>query len=458
MAGGGGAQGGAGNQGGQGGGGIPWLTATNSTALGGTVRAFFEAHGVTMDPPKAFFFNDRNGTLMVRASLADLDIVEEAIEVLNKAPQQVTIESRIAEFTQEDMRALGFDWWVGNVRVGGDKVDMTAGTMPSLGPVAGQPNTGIPGGNGIFPGPGPAGTTSVGPSYQAPSATDNNLTSGLTKVGTPLMTVTGILTDPQFRVVLRAMENRNGIDLLSCPKITTLSGRQAQIKAVDIKYIVTEMYVDQTSAGGSYGTTGGIGGGGGTAVGSSVQPVTEPMEVGPTLDVIPSVSADGYTIQLTLIPTLKEFLGYDDPGQFNAIVQSVGGVGASAPIVAPTPLPKFRLRQVITSCVVWDGQTVVLGGLIGEDVQKVKDKVPILGDLPMLGRLFRSESSKTSKKNLAIFVTPTLIDPAGNRLHSDDEMPFRDTSIPAQKTITPVSPTSPAPSGVPAVTIPASQP
>jgi len=53
-----------------------------------------------------------------------------------------------------------------------------------------------------------------------------------------------------------------------------------------------------------------------------------------------------------------------------------------------------------------------------------KDKVPFIGDVPFLGKFFTSESSQTQKKNLVIFVTPTIIDPAGNRAHTDDEMPF----------------------------------
>jgi general secretion pathway protein D len=73
---------------------------------------------------------------------------------------------------------------------------------------------------------------------------------------------------------------------------------------------------------------------------------------------------------------------------------------------------------------------VVLGGLISEDVTRLKDKVPVLGDLPLVGRLFRSESSQTLKKNLVIFVTPTIIDPAGNRLHAEGTMPFDQSSIP----------------------------
>jgi general secretion pathway protein D len=83
---------------------------------------------------------------------------------------------------------------------------------------------------------------------------------------------------------------------------------------------------------------------------------------------------------------------------------------------------------------VWDGQTVVLGGLLSETVTTIKDQVPMLGDLPLVGRLFRSESKSTAKKNLLIFVTPLLIDPAGNRLHTDDEMPFAQNAIPAQPT------------------------
>src|SRR5207237_8459902 len=136
---------------------------------------------------------------------------------------------------------------------------------------------------------------------------------------------------------------------------------------------------------------------------------------------------------MTIIPTLREFVGYDleTAKLFQAQAQSVGGAAAS-PLTTTTPLPQFRLRQVVTTAVVWDGQTVVLGGLISENVSKIKDKVPMLGDLPFVGRLFRSEASMTSKKNLLIFVTPTIIDSSGNRLPSEEEMPFAQKSNPVQ--------------------------
>jgi len=105
--------------------------------------------------------------------------------------------------------------------------------------------------------------------------------------------------------------------------------------------------------------------------------------------------------------------------------------------VQDTPLPRFRVRQVATTAVVWDGQTVVLGGLIAESVKKVREKVPVLGDIPFVGRLFRSESSDSTKANLVIFVTPTIIDPAGNRVHSPDNLPYDPNRIPEQKVVTP---------------------
>ena len=175
---------------------------------------------------------------------------------------------------------------------------------------------------------------------------------------------------------------------------------------------------------------------GGGGVGSTVQPIAEPFELGPVLDVIPYVSADGYTIQMTIIPTIKDFEGYDleNARLFQAQAQSVGGGsgGAGNPLSQITPLPIFRLRQVVTSSIVWDGQTVVLGGLLLDETTKLKDKVPFLGDLPLVGRLFRSESTQAKKTSLVIFVTPTIIDPAGNRVHSDDDLPFAQSGTPPQ--------------------------
>ena len=98
------------------------------------------------------------------------------------------------------------------------------------------------------------------------------------------------------------------------------------------------------------------------------------------------------------------------------------------------PLPSFTVRQLVTTVNVWDNQTVALGGLISSTMTSQKDSVPVLGDIPVLGRLFQSQSKTTQKKNLMIFVTSTIVDPAGSRVHSDDELPFAQTGVPVQTT------------------------
>ena len=159
---------------------------------------------------------------------------------------------------------------------------------------------------------------------------------------------------------------------------------------------------------------------------SAITPVTQQIETGPILDVVPYVLSDGYTINLALIPSLTDFNGYDT-------APSIPGVTGNLNVVQlPTILPNFTVRQVVTTVNVWDNQTVVIGGLISSQVQSTKDKVPIIGDVPLFGRLFQSSSKNTTKKNLMIFVTATIVDPAGNRVHSDDMLPFAQSTIPEQ--------------------------
>lgn len=425
--------------------GVDHVTVVTSSELMITfAKQFFTTIGVDFTVPgKQLVFNDRSGHLVVRATLQDLDSIEQAVQALNMAPPQVTIEAKFAEITQTDSKALGFDWFLGNTLMRNGGIGLSGGSAPSYGSPSGSGSAANP--SGIFPGPlsvDPfSGAFGASPGTIGASGGDNLLTSGLrNSANAPALgTLTGILTDPQFRVVIRALEQRSGVNLLSAPKITTLSARQAQIKSVRVRYIVTELDLSQTAAGGgNTGTTGGATGGG---VGSTVQPTAEAFELGPVLDVVPYVSADGFTIQMTIIPTIKDFEGYDleNARLFTAQAQSVGG-GTGNPgnsLSQITPLPIFRLRQVVTSAVVWDGQTVVLGGLLLDETTKFKDKVPFLGDLPLVGRLFRSESSQGKKTSLVIFVTPTIIDPAGNRVHSDEDLPFAQTGIPGQaKTIT----------------------
>jgi general secretion pathway protein D len=433
----GGSQGGGGIQGGGSSSvGLAYVTRTNNTeAVDEMVKAYFTTAGVNLtDPGKMVFFNDRLGELMVRGSLQDLEIIEQAIELLNQAPPQLTIEAKFVELSQEDTRALGFNWTLGNTLINNGAIGAQGGTAPSYQQSGGT--TANP--SGIFPGGGTAngnGTYTPGSGAVAPSASDGLLTSGLrntyssgnTSGSIPTVgTITGILTDPQFRVAIQAIQQRTGSDLLSSPKVTTLSGRQTHIAAQDLQYIVTGVQIQENSST-STGLVGGTG-----VVAPTLTYNTTPYGFGPVLDVMPTVSADGYSIQMVLIPTILEFVQYDNPGGFVPQAEAAAGSTIGTPIQAVLPLPHFRVREVVTTCNVWDGQTVVLGGMISETITKIKDQIPVLGDLPLFGRLFRSESTDSQKENLLIFVTPTIIDPAGNRVHNDDDMPFAMKGIPSQ--------------------------
>ncbi len=436
----GGGGGGGGGFGGGGGGtgsnGLRGVTIPTPTADSQQlVRDFFLAAGVNLTFPNVVFFNDRLGLLMVRATTEEIEIVEQAVEVLNAAPPMVEIEAKFAEVGQDDLKGLGFDWTVGNFSAGDFR--MNPGTAPSFGDNPFAPTT-------VFPGSLDTSGLPTGPGVVSPSSTDGVLTGGVRNrvsatAGTAetslptLGTITGVLTDPQFRVAIRALEQRGGIELMAAPRVTTLSGRQAQVQINDLRTIVTGVNLGQTAGGG--GQNAGLGAGANNAagaIGSQLNYITQITPFGPVLDVVPYVAADGYTIEMSLIPTFSEFLGYDDPGAFVPQIQGAAGNSIGLPLTAQLPLPRLRVRQVVTSAVVWDGQTVVLGGLISEDIRKHRDKVPFFGDIPWLGRLFRSESTAATKRNLVIFITPKIIDPAGNRVHSPDNLPYDPRETPTQ--------------------------
>jgi len=82
-------------------------------------------------------------------------------------------------------------------------------------------------------------------------------------------------------------------------------------------------------------------------------------------------------------------------------------------------MPVFARRTVQTGLTLFDGHTVSIGGLMTEEVQKVEDQVPILGDLPLIGRLFQSNSENRIKSNLVIFVTADIIDAQGKKLYAN---------------------------------------
>ncbi|MEI7963050.1 MAG: type II and III secretion system protein, partial [Verrucomicrobiota bacterium] len=216
---------------------------------------------------------------------------------------------------------------------------------------------------------------------------------------------------------LRAINQQKGIDLVSAPKVTVTSGRKATIN-ITRKFPYPRDYSPPTVP---------------QSQGAGVNPATpatpssfETRNVGVQLEVEPTVGPDGYTIELSLSPQITEFQGFVNYGSpistIGNVTLGVAGVqtviGTRTIVLTPNTIlqPVFSVRQVDTQVTLYDGQTVVLGGLMREDVQKVQDKTPIAGDLPLVGSLFRSSSNQRIKRNLLIFVSAGLLDPAGQPL------------------------------------------
>jgi general secretion pathway protein D len=373
------------------------ITTMGGGAAGATVatidiKAFFEGAGVPFPPQSSIVYNERTSVIIMRNSAENHEIFERILTSLNVVPSQVEIEAKFVEITQNDANELGFKWSIGH-HASGDFIFDTGETdsllVPGSAPTIGDELTG-----------GLRDITSVGVSGLAA------LLGGGAPASATLGTIHGILTDPQFRVVIQALSQKKGADVLSAPKITTISGSSAQIKIVH-EFIYPTEYDTQTQAG----SGGGSSGIGGAAV--SVTPRNfKTREVGVLLNVTPTVGADGYTINLTLIPEVSEFVQYIPYYAFLAV-----GSGTSGFATVTLNQPLFATRTLTTSIVIWDGQTVVLGGLMKEDTSKIDDKVPFFGDIPVVGRLFRSKSNVRAKTNLLIFVTARLIDPAGNPIH-----------------------------------------
>jgi general secretion pathway protein D len=397
-------------QGGGGGEGLSSLGSGVREAKREDVKKFFVDAGVPFPAGASVSYNDRLSLLIVSNTPENLEIFERVIAQLNVIPSQVEIEAKFIELSVQNINELGFKWNLGAWNFGGDKNNQYRAeggdqTYPPTLP----PDTASTGSDNIT-----RGTRDVTAVLGA-SALDSLLGAGslITPGASEIFSFAGVLTDPQYQVVLRAVATDKRADLLSAPKVTTVSGNTAQIKVVrEFRYPTEFTPPTATAAGG--GTTGS----GSVAVTPATPGGFETREVGVLLNVTPTVGPDGYTINLTLVPEVSDFDGFINYG-------SEGSIAAGNTVVPVNFVfnqPVFSSRQVTTTIQIWDGQTVVIGGLIREDIVAINDKVPFLGDIPMLGRLFRSKAEAKDKRNLLIFVTAKLVDPAGNAIHKSQTL------------------------------------
>lgn len=427
-------------------------TSTNPRLAGRqTARAFLEAQGVSFPPGASATFVPGSSRLVVRNTAANIETIERLVSVaMADAPKQVEIESKFVEISQNNLKELGFDWALGPFSIGGSGVyggggeTITgAGDLPFVNPATGEAVGGTSVTDGLRSGSGVGGALTLN-SIDALLARNLGLTAG---GPTPaILGISGIFTNPQFQVVIRALNQKKGVDLMAGPKVTTKSGHEATI-SINRIFPYPEGY-DPPQIPENSGTANNSGA---STVGGTIPIVTPSFprdfttrNLGVTLKVTPEVGPDGYTIELSLTPEVVDFDGFINYGspiysinQPTGLLSAATGVasgtlGALIPISIGAPTrdlltenvinqPIFSTRRVETNVSIWDGQTVALGGLIREDIQKVNDKVPILGDIPLAGVLFRSDVEQKIKKNLIIFVTARLMDASGQPLRSIED-------------------------------------
>src|SRR6266542_144782 len=411
-------------------------------------RTMLLSMGVDFPPEASATFWPHTGVLIVRNTQDNLDMVDALVDQANASqPKQVEIESKFIEITQNNLKELGFDWLLGPFNIGNHKVFGSGGTgtvnqanfpFNNNGIPVGGSGTTIPN-DGTAGGPITAGNRSGSLAISA-NALDALLFPGASGVAPGIFGLAGVFTDPQFQVVIRALNQKKGVDLLSAPKVTTKSGQRAIIEVVrEFRYPKTYTQPQVPQIGSSTAVVGGV-------VPVVVTPTTpqdwETRNTGVTLEVEPVVGENATTIDLNLVPQVGEFEGFINYGSpINAVgVNTIGNViSTSVPVLLTENVinqPVFSTRKVTTSVSVYDGQTVVLGGLMREDVQKTEDKVPILGDIPLIGRAFRSNVEQHTKKNLVIFVTAKQVTAYGAPVEEQEEeglLPPELPEVPAYK-------------------------
>ncbi len=395
---------------------------------------YLQSQGVSF-PSGAFAqYVPASSELIVRNTPDAIDLIDSLVDAaVGVQPTQVEIESKFLEITQNNIKELGFDWLLGPLQIkpgtfaaGGTEgfgSAPLAADFPFIvgGPVGTNPVTG-----GLRSGVGSAPGAAI--SANGIDALIGGIPAG---VAPGIFGVSGIFTNPQFQVVIRALNQKKGIDLMSAPKVTTKSGRKAIVRVAREFPYPTEFSPPEPPPPQTGGTGSTIAPPAGTFVSQGVVTPSSPTafetrNLGVTLEVEPIIGPDGYTIDLNLSPEVVEFDGFINYGSpingpiLNTLV--VPNIVATAVLTANViNQPIFSTRKVTTSVSIWDGQTVALGGLVREDVQKVQDKVPILGDIPLAGRLFRSNVDQKIKRNLIIFVTARLMDAEGRPVRLDED-------------------------------------
>ena len=399
------------------------------------IKTLLEGQGVRFS--EAASANLLTGTLIVRNSPSQLEIVDQIVKAsFLDTPRQIKIITKFVEVSQENGDELGFDWVItpfttgGNLYPGGGTVSGGSGRTGSdfISPVDFTTIPGIPAASGDQV----SGISTAGLRSGDFAVNRNNIdailnnpsrTAQSTNVAPGILSLTGLFSSGQVQMIMRGLSQKKGTDVMTAPSVMARSGDKATIEIIREFIYPTEYEPPELPNQ----VGGGISGGGGLGLssGGSSFPVTpatpttfDTRKTGVILEIEPNVGNNDSVIDLRFAPEIVEFEGFVNYGS-PITSPATDALGNPVQIVITEnriEMPIFSTRKVSTGITIYDGYTVAVGGLMREDVQAVNDKVPILGDLPFVGRLFQSESENHIKSNLIIFVTAEIIDATGRRM------------------------------------------
>lgn len=357
-------------------------------------------------------FSPSRGILTVRNSANNIRLIQAIVDGVNQTePVLVSIKTTILEVTQTNLDELGFDTILNQVEVGSNGF-LSGGTTGS-----GSEITDTIAGNPVSSGlrSGVLGDTAG--SIDGLIAAGGIAEAGSTDRASSAINLQGVIDGQTHQILMRGLSQKTGVDIMVQPAVTTRPGQAAQVESI-MEFPYPDSYeppeLPNTVTSGSGAVT-------------PSHPTDFTFEnVGVLLDVVPQVGADRKIIELAINPRIVDFEGFVNYGSpilggtattnFNPLTGAFGTATTFGELTENVILkPIFRKIDAKTSVRILDGQTIVLSGLLEEKRDHINDKVPILGDLPLVGRIFRNDGVSVVKRNIVILVNVELVDPAGNR-------------------------------------------
>ena len=404
--------------------------ATGSDSAGKNEQKKLEDLGVVFPPGAYAVYNQKTSQLKVVNNQEMLDMIGQLISAAEEQTLLIQVGVRLVEINQSDLDSITV-----NSTLGGSGINL-------LSPVPAGLLTN--GGGATPPASGQQGVNAQLNQIQGVGLLPNNTLQSFLKQGVlagtnqttsyslNTMDLGGtILNGMQFRTLITAVSQKNSANILANPSIILKRGQKGVIEvSQEFKYV--KEYSDPQSSIRTINTGGGGGGsnsvnvsanqsvpGPETVIGSFPSEISDPVPIGVKLGVKPDVTGDNSRVLLELEPSFVDFEGFINYGtQINsAYTQSYFQVACTI-LTNVINQPVFIRRDLTLPAVeVSDGYTLMLGGLLREDIQKIDEKVPIIGDIPIFGRAFQGKTEQAIKKNTLIFVTPRILDVSGQPLN-----------------------------------------